>query len=210
MKIAILGAGQVGGTLGKGWAKAGHAVKFGARDPAKPELQALVKQAGANASSGSVPEAAAFGEVIVLTTPWNSAQEALRAAGNLAGKILLDCTNPLRPDLSGLSLGHDTSAGEQVARWAPDTRVVKIFNSTGFSNMADPKYPEGAATMLYCGNDAEAKAVAGKLAADLGFDPVDAGPITMARLLEPLAMLWILLAVKQGLGRNIAFRIMRR
>jgi predicted dinucleotide-binding enzyme len=152
MKIAIIGAGNVGGTLGKSWARKGHTVMFGVRDAANPKVAALVKEAGASASSGSVREAAAFADVVVLATPWDAAQDALRSAGNLSGKILLDCTNPLRPALSGLAVGHDTSGGEQVATWAPGARVVKIFNTTGFANMANPKYPEGAAAMLYCGD----------------------------------------------------------
>jgi len=97
MKIGIIGAGNVGGALGKGWAASGHEVKFGVRDPAKPEVTALLKQLGSAASASSVAEAAAFGEVVVLTTPWNATQTAIQSAGNLAGKILVDCTNPLKP-----------------------------------------------------------------------------------------------------------------
>ena len=210
MKIGVLGAGNVGGTLGTGWAKKGHSVMFGVRDASDAVFKSVVQAAGSNASAGSVPEAAAFGEVVVLATPWPAAQEALRSAGNLSGKILLDCVNPLKPDLSGLAVGFTTSAGEQIAGWAAGARVVKIFNTTGFDNMAAPRYPEGAASMLYCGDDAGAKTVAAKLAADLGFDPVDAGPLVNARLLEPYALLWIQLAYKQGLGRNFAFRLIRR
>ena len=213
MKIGILGAGNVGGALGRGWAKAGHEVFYGVREPGKPEVRQLVAEitaAGGKARAGTVAEAAAFGEVAVLTVPWKAAQQALAEAGDLAGKVLLDAVNPLKADLSGLDTGSDTSAGEQVASWAPGARVVKIFNTTGANNMADPHYPEGQATLLYCGDDAAAKAVAGTLAADLGFDPVDAGPLASARLLEPFALLWISLAYGQGLGRNFAFRLMRR
>ncbi len=210
MKIAVLGAGNVGGTLGSAWAKKGHAVMFGVRNPSDPKVKSLLGAAGANAKAGGVAEAAAFGEVVTLATPWATTQEALRSAGSLSGKILLDCTNPLKPDLSGLTIGFTTSAGEQVAGWAPGARVVKIFNTTGFENMAAPVFSEGAACMLYCGDDTEAKAVAGKLAGDLGFDPVDAGPLASARLLEQQAMLWIHLAYKQGLGGKFAFRLMRR
>ena len=87
---------------------------------------------------------------------------------------------------------------------------MKVFNTTGANNMGNPRYPEGPATMLYCGDDASAKEAARRLAADLGFDPVDAGPLQQARLLEAFAMLWISLAYAQGLGREIAFRLMRR
>jgi predicted dinucleotide-binding enzyme len=210
MKLAILGAGNVGGTLGKGWAKKGHTVVFSVRDAADAKVVALLNDAGPNARASTVREAAAFAEVVALTVPWNAAQDALRSAGNLSGKVLLDCTNPLKPDLLGLALGLDTSAGEQVAGWAPGARVVKIFNTTGFGNMANPRYPQGVAIMMYCGDDKDAKESAAALAADLGFDPLDAGPLTMARLLEPYAMLWISLAIKQGIGGNFAFRMMRR
>jgi len=210
MKIGIIGAGNVGGALGKGWAKKGHTVRFGVRDSSDPKLSALLKEAGTNARTSSVQEAVAFGDVVALATPWPAAREAVGAAGSLRGKILLDCTNPLKPDLSGLELGLSTSAAEQVAGWAPGAKVVKIFNTTGSNNMENSKYPGGAATMFYCGDDSAAKAVAAQLAADLGFEALDAGGITVARLLEPLAMLWIHLAYRQGMGRDFAFRVVRR
>ena len=210
MKIAIIGAGNVGGTLGKGWAKAGHDVAFGVRDAADPKWKELLAAAGGRGKTATVRDAAAAAEVIALTVPWDAAQDALKSAGNLSGKILLDSTNPLKPDLSGLTHGSTTSGGEQVAAWAPGTRVVKIFNTTGFGNMANPKYAEGASMMLYCGDDSAAKKVAAQLAGDLGFEPYDAGPLTEARLLEPLALAWIHLAVFQKMGTNFAFRLVKR
>ena len=123
---------------------------------------------------------------------------------------MIDCTNPLQPDLSGLSVGHTSSGAEAVARWAKGARVVKTLNSTGAGNMANPVYGGERATMFVCGDDAAAKTTAGELVSALGFDVVDAGPLAQARTLEPLAMLWISLAVHRGLGPNIAFRLMRR
>lgn len=210
MKIGVIGSGNVGGALGKGWARKGHSVMFGVRDASDPQLTSLLKQAGANARSGSVPEAAAFGEVVVFATPWPATQDAVRSAGNLSGKILLDCTNPLKPDLSGLEVGLTTSGGEQVASWAGGARVVKIFNTTGSNNMENPAYPQGPTTMFYCGDDASAKKAAAQLGTDLGFEAIDAGGLAIARLLEPYATLWIHLAIHQGMGRDFAFRIMRR
>jgi len=157
-----------------------------------------------------VAGAAAFGEVILLATPWSGTEQALRSAGNLSGKIVLDATNPLKADLSGLALGHTTSGGEQVAAWAAGAKVVKIFNTTGFGNMENPKYRDTTATMFYCGDDEAAKAAGARLAADLGFEPVDAGPLAQARTLEPLALLWISLAYFQKQGPNIAFKLLRR
>jgi predicted dinucleotide-binding enzyme len=210
MKIAIIGAGNVGGTLGKGWAKRGHEVVFGVRKPSDQKLTQILAATGGKAHAASVKDATADAQVVALTVPWDAAQEALKNAGNLRGKILLDCTNPLKPDLSGFTLGHASSGGEQVAAWAPGARVVKIFNTTGFDNMANPVYAEGASMMLYCGDDAEAKKVAAQLAADLGFEAYDAGPLSEARLLEPFALVWIHLAVFQKMGRGFAFRLMRR
>ena len=210
MKIGIIGSGNVGGALGKGWAKKGHSVVFGARDPADAKLQSLLKQAGPNARAAGVQEAAAFGEVVVFATPWPAAQDAIRGAGDLKGKVVFDCINPLKPDLSGLELGFTTSAAEQVAQWASGAKVVKVFNTTGSNNMENSRYPGGSPGMFYCGDDAAAKKLAKQLVTDLGFEPVDAGGLTSARLLEPLAMLWIHLAYAQAMGREFAFGILRR
>jgi NADPH-dependent F420 reductase len=208
MKIAIIGTGSVGSALGRGLAQAGHDVVFGVRNTAKPEVGKLVEETGARADS--VDAAAGAAEVVVLAMPWGAAQDVIKTAGGLDGKIVFDCLNPLKPDLSGLDAGGARSAAEQVAAWAPGARVVKVFNSTGAGNMADPRYGDDRATLLYCGDDEGAKEVAAKLAADLGFEPVDAGPLSAAYLLEHFAMLWIHLAYGAGMGRNIAFRLMRR
>jgi 8-hydroxy-5-deazaflavin:NADPH oxidoreductase len=210
MTVGIIGAGNVGGALGKAWASKGHSVMFGVRNTSDPKVAALLKDAGPNARAGSVAEAAKFGEVVVFATPWPATRDAVRGAGDLRGKIVFDCTNPLKPDLSGLETGQNTSAAEQVASWATGARVVKIFNTTGAGNMDNTRYPEGAPAMFHCGDDAGAKAVAAQLAGDLGFDALDAGGLVAARWLEPYAMLWIHLAVHQGWGVNFAFRVMRR
>jgi len=210
MRIAIIGAGNVGGTLGAGWASRGHEIVFGVRDTADPKLEELLARVRGNVHAATVNEAAAAAEVVALTVPWPAARDALRSAGELGGKILLDCTNPLKPDLSGLTVGHTASGGEQVAAWAPGARVVKIFNTTGFPNMANPEYREGRSMMLYCGDDTQAKQVAAQLAAELGFEPYDVGSLTEARLLEPFALVWIHLAVLQKMGTGFAFRLMRR
>jgi predicted dinucleotide-binding enzyme len=186
MTIAIIGAGNVGGTLGAAWANRGHEVVLGVRDAADPKLEELLARSGGKARAASVKDAAAAAEVVVLTVPWPAAQDALRSAGDLPWRIFFDCTNPLKPDLCGLAVGYTASGAEQVAAWAPGARVVKIFNTTGFANMANPEYREGRSMMLYCGDDAQAKKVAAQLAAELGFEPYDVGPLTEARLLAPL------------------------
>jgi NADPH-dependent F420 reductase len=208
MKIAIIGTGSVGSALGRGMARAGHEVVFGVRNTGKPEVAKLVEETGARAAS--VAEAAEAAEVVVLAMPWGGAQDVIRTAGGLSGKIVLDCINPLNATFSGLDTGGARSAAEQVAAWAPGARVVKVFNSTGAGNMANPLYGNDRATMLYCGDDEGAKKVAAQLAGEIGFEPVDAGPLSAAYLLEHFAMLWIHLAYGVGMGRNFAFEIVRR
>ncbi|MCA9260756.1 MAG: NADPH-dependent F420 reductase [Planctomycetales bacterium] len=208
MRICLIGAGNVGGTLGRAWADAGHEIVFGVQN--RPSKRALALVAEGWGRQALVIDAVAQCDVVVLATPWESTQEAVSNAGNLTDKTVLDCTNPLKSDLSGLSIGFTTSGAEQVAVWAAGGRVVKIFNTTGFENMARPAYGGTAATMFFAGDDAMAKATAARLAEDIGFDPVDAGPLVNARLLEPLGMLWIELAVRGGLGAGIAYQLLRR
>ena len=209
MRIGIIGAGNVGGTLGRAWAT-GHDIMFGVPDPTAPKMLELLKTTGSKAKAGTVAEAAAHGEVVVFATPWAATQDAVRKAGDMTGKVILDCTNPLKEDLSGLVVGQTTSGAEQVAGWASSKRVVKIFNTTGFENMAQPSYDGTAITMFFAGDDPGAKAVAAQLAQEMGFDPVDAGPLANARFLEPLAYLWIYLAIKQGHGTGIAYKLIHR
>lgn len=210
MNIAILGAGNVGGALGKGWAAKGHSIYYGVPDPQSEKVQALLKSIGKNVRAGSVHDAAASAQIIVLATPWPVTHDAVLAAGKLNAKIIIDCTNPLEPDLSGLAIGHNTSAAEQIALLAVGAHVVKAFNTTGAGNMANTHYGNNEVTMCIAGDDTAAKSTVAKLAQDLGFEAIDAGPLKNARLLEPFAMLWIYLAIKQGLGANIAFKLLRR
>lgn len=210
MKIGIIGSGHVGSTLGTRWAQNGHEVVFSSRHPDSPEMQQLLARAGHNACSGSPHEAAAASEVVLLATPWPATQDALTHAGDLTGKVLIDATNPLRPQLDGLALGTTTSAAEQVAQWSPGARVVKAFNTVGANIMADPQFGSAKVALFYCGDEAEAKRITHQLAAELGFDALDAGPLTQARVLEPFALLWISLALAHGYGRDIAFQLLRR
>lgn len=210
MKIGILGSGNVGGTLGTRWAQGGHSVVFGTRKPDSQEIRDLVAKAGLNACASSNADAVAASEVAVLTAPFGATKGLLTGLRNLAGKILIDATNPVLADLSGLEVGTTTSAGEQVAQWAGGARVVKAFNTVGYSIMADPAFGEAKPVMFYCGDDAAAKKVVAQLVSELGFDAEDAGPLTQARVLEPFAMLWISLAYKTGFGRDFAFQVIRR
>ncbi len=210
MKIGIIGAGNVGSALARGWIAKGHEVKFGVPDPASNKIGALLVELGTQATAGSVAEAAGFGTVVALAVPWQAAQDAVQNMGNLSGKILLDCTNPIKADFSGLEIGHTTSAGEIVAQWAAGANVVKIFNTTGANVMADSHFDGQLPVMFYCGDNAESKKVGAQLASELGFDPVDAGPLTQAAQLEAAAWLWITMALKYGAGTNMAFALLKR
>ena len=213
MKLAIIGAGNVGGALGTAWAqKAGHEICFGVRDPKADKTLALLRAIGAKARVGTAAEAAAFADIIVLSTPWPAAETAIRAMGGLKGKILLDSTNPLTrgPDGISLEIGHSISAGEKVQGWAAGASVFKTLNTTGFGNMANPVFNGVKSMMFVAGDDAANKPKVIDLVGQLGFDVVDAGPLRNARLLEAHAMLWIDLALARGRGRDWAFGILRR
>lgn len=211
MKIGVIGAGSVGSALGKLWAQKGHKVTFGVRKTEDPRLHELLRSTAGHARVESLKDAAAFGEVVVLAVPWSAAQDAIKATGGLGGKILVDCTNPLAPDLSGLVIGTTNSAGEEVSRLAKGAKVVKAFNTIGAANFENPRFGSESASMFICGDDPAAKAVVTKLASELNFDVVDAGPLIASRWLEPLAMLWIHLALKQGFGATgHGFKLLRR
>jgi predicted dinucleotide-binding enzyme len=206
MRIAIIGAGNVGGSLGQGWSQRGHEVTYGVRDPSDAKNRKLARDGARVASPRQAVERS---EVVALATPWGATREALGALGDLGGRPLLDATNPVGAGFT-LAVGHDSSGGELVQQWAPTARVVKVFNTTGAENMVAPRFGDQAATMFYCGDDEQACGVAARLAADLGFEAVSAGPLKNARLLEPLGLLWISLAIAQGMGRGIAFKLLRR
>jgi 8-hydroxy-5-deazaflavin:NADPH oxidoreductase len=209
MKIAIIGAGSVGSTLGRAWAARRHQVCFGVNDPTDGKVEAVLRSApGARAEN--VRAAARFGEVVVLAVPFDAIETVLTAAGDLTGKIIIDCTNPLTPDFRALSVGFSTSGGEQVAALAKGASVFKTLNHTGFANMAEPVFDSRRSVMFVCGDDEARKPMVIELVAELGFEVVDAGALKIARLLEPLAMLWIHLALSQGLGRDFAFALLKR
>jgi predicted dinucleotide-binding enzyme len=213
MKLAIIGAGDVGGTLGAAWSrKGGHEVFFGVTNPRSDKTQGLLREIGGTARAGTAAEAAASSDVIVLATPWPATEAAIRSMGDLEGRIVLDCTNPLAmgPDGLGLEIGHGISGAEKVQGWAAGASVFKTLNTTGFSNMAEPVFDGVKSVMFVAGDDEAAKPKVLALVGELGFETVDAGPLRIARLLEPHAMLWIHLALNRGLGRDWALALLRR
>jgi predicted dinucleotide-binding enzyme len=150
-------------------------------------------------------------DVVALAMPFAALDAVIAATGDLAGKVVIDCTNAVKrgPDGMTLEFGHTTSSGEQVQHKLPKARVVRSFNAQGAENLANPVYGGVAASNFYCGDDAEAKRVVAQLIAEVGFEPIDAGPLTSARLLEPLMLLWITTSRTQG-TRDIAFKLLRR
>ncbi len=209
MKLAIIGSGNVGGALGKLWAEKGHDVTFGSRDPSADGVKAAAAAAG-GAAIANVAGAAAGAEVVVIAVPWTAVPATIEAAGDLSGKIILDATNPLEADLSGLAVDSSTSAAQEIAKLAGGAAVVKAFNSTGAGNYSNPAFGSQAASMLICGDDDDAKATVAQLTESLGFDVVDAGPLANASSLESLALLWIKLAYVVDLGPEIAWKLLRR
>jgi 8-hydroxy-5-deazaflavin:NADPH oxidoreductase len=201
MKIAILGAGNVGGTLGKRFAECGHEIYFGVPNPEKYKAENLPGKIG------KVSQAAKDAEIILLAVPYNAIDEAVKECGDVAGKIIIDATNPLgmTPDGLNLIVGFETSGAEKLQQIAVGAKVVKCFNQTGFNVMANPNH----SMMFVCGDDAGANETVRQLAAEIGFDAVTIGVLSKARLLEPLAMLWIHLSISSDLKRNFAFSIQK-
>ena len=208
MKIAVIGAGSVGRTLGRRWAELGHCVCFGVRDTTDADAKATVGRIKGDARLASVSDAAKDAEVVVLAPPYAANPAAIAAAGDLSGKILMDVTNPVGSGLT-LAVGFDTSGGEEVAKLAPRARVYKAMNQVGFEVMANPTFAAGKPVMFVAGDEAAGKKVVLELVSALGFEAIDAGELAIARLLEPYAMLWIHLMARRNLGRDFAFSLLR-
>lgn len=208
MKIGGIGAGMVGGGLGKRFAAAGHDIVYGVREPDQEKYAGLIEESGNGARAAVIVDAITHGEAVVLAVPWEAVEESIRLGSDWSGKLILDATNAIVRGPDGRRIDAGLSGGEQVAEWAPEAKVVKIFNSTGFNVMEDPSFPDGAATILYCGDDEESKATAAGLAVEIGFEALDCGRLSSSALLEQMAMLWVWLARIHG--RELAFRVLRR
>lgn len=203
MSIAILGAGNMAKGLAALFAKAGYKVVVGARDVAK--AQAVAAAAGHGARGDGIAAAAKSADFVVLAIPFDAAAEALAAAGDLAGKAIIDITNPLTPDYMGLTIGHATSAGEEIQKLAPKAKVVKAFNTIFAQVLANGGKAAGrAATVFIAGDDASANNAVEAIARKAGLDVVQTGGLKLARYLEPLAGLNIALGYGRGLGTDIA------
>ena len=205
MNIAIIGAGSVGRALGKKFETAGHGVVYGLRNPADAKYADL-------GCCASVGDAASRADIIILAVPWAAMEDTAAAIAPATGPIILDVTNPLGmvDGALGLTVGHNNSGGEIVQSLLPEAKVVKTLNQIGAEFMADASVLEAPPVMFLASDHDDAKAAATPLIADLGFDAIDAGTLSNARLLEPFAMLWIWNAIKGDLGRDFGFSVARR
>jgi predicted dinucleotide-binding enzyme len=187
--------------LGGGWTAA-HDVTYGVRSPEDPKYADLGAPVATNAT------ATTQSDVVVLCTVWPNTEQAITDCGDLAGKVVVDCTNPLTPDVTALEIGHTTSGAEQVAAWAPGAKVCKAMNQIGAPLMDHPRL-SGTPVMFVCGDDESAKQTTVTLVSELGFETVDAGELAVARLLEPYGLLWIHLALRRGFGTAFAFGLLK-
>ncbi|HEX8695783.1 MAG TPA: NADPH-dependent F420 reductase [Longimicrobium sp.] len=209
MRVGVIGCGRMGRAVGTLLSRAGSEVRFGSSDAARAE--AVAREVGGGATGGTYRAAASFGEVVVLAAVWPGIAETLAAAGPLEGKVLVDCTNPEAEDGGELLLGNDSGA-ERIARLAPGARVVKAFNHV-YAQVLDrgPDFGGVPASVFLCGDDADAKAVVADLVRATGFDPVDAGGLDAARLLEPLGALVVHLVHRMGHDPgDTSFALLRR
>ncbi len=205
MKTTIIGTGNIGTGLAVSLARAGHDVYVGARtdEAAQVFVRRLQDEHQVEVRGAEIAKALQTSDIVFLAVPY-SAMEALAAEHDFSGKVIVDVTNPVKADFSGLSLGHTTSAGEAIQTILPSSLVVKGFNTIFAGVYADSAtFGQHKAQTFLAADDADAKASVAALAESMGFDPVDAGPLDSARLLEPLAMMNIRLGYGLGRGTNI-------
>jgi len=201
MNIAVLGAKIVGGALARKWAQAGHSVMFGVRAVDNPEVQALAQELGATV--GSVADAIAFGAVVVFAIPGNAMEETIAAHGPaLAGKVVVDAAN--RMD------GGSMNSAAAFAAHAPGAQVYRAFNSLGWENFEDPMFGDIQADLLYCGPAGASRDAVEQLIRAVGLRPVCLGDLRQIGLVDAVGSLWFALAFGQGMGRNLAFKVLTR
>ena len=210
MRIAVIGTGSVGRALGGRFAEIGHEIVFGSRSPSSGRVETLLAEIGHGVRAETPSDAAATAEVVVLAVPWSVAADAVAALGDLEDRILVDCTNPLLAGAAGLDIRGGVSGAERLRERTRGGRLVKAFNTTGAGNMADADYGDRRLSMPLCGDDRDARDRVARLARDIGFEPLDCGPLSAAILLEHLALLWIRLAYDEGLGPRFGFALLRR
>ena len=211
MRVGILGSGLMGGKLGTLFARAGHEVVFSYARTAR-KLDRLAKDAKGNARAGTPREAAEHADALLVAVHWSRVDDVLRQAGDLSGKVVVTCSLPMNADDTGLVIARTDSGAEALARKVPEARVVCAFNTVPsevlfgvFAARRRSRRP----SLVYCGDDARSKRVAAGLIRDVGFDPVDAGPLRTARYTEPFALLVAEIAYERSKGPELAYRFER-
>jgi 8-hydroxy-5-deazaflavin:NADPH oxidoreductase len=211
MRIGILGSGLMGGKLGTLFARAGHEVVFSyARSEEK--LKRLARKAGGEARAGTPREAAQDAHALLLAVHWSRIGDVLAQAGDLAGKVVLTCSLPMNSDDTALVVGQTSSGAEELARKIPTARVVAAFNTVPSEVLFDVyagRRKAARPSLVYCGDDRRAKTVASKLIRDVGFEPLDAGPLRIARYTEPFGLLVAQLAYEGRGGPRLAYTFQR-
>ena len=211
MRIGILGSGLMGGKLGTLFARAGHDVVFSyARSEKK--LERLARKAGGNARAGSPREAAQGAHALLLAVHWSRVDDVLAQAADLAGKVVLTCSLPMNADDTALVVGQSSSGAEELARKIPGARVVAAFNTVPSEVLFDVYAARRKASrpgLVYCGDDRRGKSAAARLIRDVGFEPVDAGPLRIARYMEPFGLLVAQLAYESKGGSRLAYNFQR-
>ena len=208
MRIGILGSGLMGGKLGTLFARAGHEVVFSyARSEQK--LKKLAREARGNAKAGTPGDAAREADALLLAVHWSRVDDVLKQAGDLSGKTIVSCSLPMNADDSDLAIAHTSSGSEALAKKVPKARVVSAFNTVPsevlfgvFAARRKSRKP----SLVYCGDDVRSKRIAAELIRDVGFDPVDAGPLRIARYTEPFTLLIAQLAYEGDEGPELAYR----
>jgi len=185
--VALIGTGNVSSALGQRFALHGHQIAYGSRNPSAADVRELVATTGHGAVAVSPAEAAARSDIIVLAVPWSAAEDVVRTLGELAGKIIVDPTNPRATASDGFAdYPIEDSNAERIARLAPEAHVVKAFSTLGSETMLDPKVAGGPVTVPIVGDDRSAKARVAALAREIGLEAVDVGPLRHARIIEGL------------------------
>ena len=208
MRIGILGSGLMGGKLGTIFARAGHDVIF-SYSRNKKKLERLARDTRASARAGTPREAAQDADVLLLAVHWSRVDDALRQAGDVSGKVIVSCSLPMNEDDSDLVVAHTSSGAEELARKMPGAAVVSAFGTVPSEVLfAVFDAPESGRrpSLVYCGDDERAKKTAAQLIRDVGFDPIDAGPLQIARYTEPFTLLVAKLAYEGDGGPALAYR----
>jgi predicted dinucleotide-binding enzyme len=208
MKIGILGSGLMGGKLGTIFARAGHDVVF-SYSRSEKKLEQLARDAGGSARAGTPAEAAKNADALLLAVHWSRVDDVLKKAGDLSGTVIVTCSLPMSADDSGLVIAHTSSGAEELARKVPRARIVSAFNtlpSEVLFSVFESRGGNSPPTLVYCGDDAGAKEVASRLILDAGFEPIDAGPLRIARYTEPFGLLIGQLAYEGDRGPALAYR----